>query len=480
MLETKNFIKNNSKIEESNISQEYVNQKGGEVIASGGFGCIFKPELQCSNNDPTRETNRISKLMINKNAIEEFNLIQNFKNILNTIPNYENYFLLDNFTLCKPNKLTKNDLKKYNKKCKALKKKNITVKNINKSLDKILSLNMPDGGIDVEDFIEKDKHFIKTKFIKLNNSLLDLLKNGIIPMNKLNVYHCDIKDANVLVQIKNNDINTRLIDWGLSIIHNSETEFPRKLYRRPFQYNVPFSSILFNKEFIRRYHNFVNLNPNPNYFQIREFVINYIFIWNNIRGPGHLDAINKIVKIFTLSELSGIKKKKIRNHVIEYDFTYYYIVEYISKILHKYTNNGKLELLKYFNTVFLKNIDIWGFTMIYICIVEHLYNSFKNLNDYQIQIINKIKYIIIHFLYENPIHPINIDSLVIELTNLNDIIDKNFTDIHKKYNDIDKGNQNILSNLNTNSDYYYKKGGKTYKLVKKSNNSKKTRRRIIK
>ncbi len=32
MLENKNFIKNNSKIEESNISQEYVNQKGGEVI----------------------------------------------------------------------------------------------------------------------------------------------------------------------------------------------------------------------------------------------------------------------------------------------------------------------------------------------------------------------------------------------------------------------------------------------------------------
>lgn len=440
-----------------------INQKGGEVIASGGFGCIFKPALKCSNDESKIETNKISKLMTNKNAIEEFNLIQKFKNILNTIPNYENYFLLDNFTLCKPVKLTKDDLKKYNKKCKALKKKNITVKNINKSLDKILSLNMPNGGIDIEDFIEKDKKFVKTKFIKLNNSLIDLLKNGIIPMNKLNVYHCDIKDSNVLVQNKDN-MKTRLIDWGLSIIYNSDTNFPRKLYRRPFQFNVPFSSILFNKEFIKRYHNFVSLNPNPNYFQIREFVINYIFIWNNIRGPGHLDAINKIIKILTFSELTAIKKKKIRNHVIEYDFTYYYIIEYLSKILYKYTNNDKLDLLKYFNKVFLKNIDIWGFIMIYVSIIEYLYNSFEKFNDYQLQIINKIKYIIIHFLYENPIHPINIDSLVIELTNLNEIIN---TD-----------NSNNLSNLNTKSEYIYKKGGKTKKSNKYSKNNK-TRRRII-
>jgi len=444
------------------------NQKGGEVIASGGFGCIFKPELKCANNNSKiNRNNRISKLMINKNAIEEYNLIQKFKNILNTIPNYENFFLLDKFTLCRPNKLTKNDLKKYNKKCKALKKKNITVKNINKSLDKILSLNMPHGGIDVEDFIEMDNKFLKNKFIKLNNSLIDLLKNGIIPMNKLNVYHCDIKDSNVLVQTNNNTLNTRLIDWGLSIIHYSSKDFPRKLYRRPFQYNVPFSSILFNKEFIQRYHNFVSLNPNPNYFQIREFVINYIFIWNNVRGPGHLDAINKIFKILTISKLTAIKNKKIRNHVIEYDFTYYYIVEYISKILNKYTNNGKLELLKYFNTVFLQNIDIWGFTMIYISVVEKLYNSFESLNEYQLQMIHKIKYIIIHFLYENPIQPINVDSLVDELTNLNKVIDNNDSNV---------------SNLNTKTFNFYKKGGKTNKNKSNKNNSNKnkTRRRIIK
>jgi hypothetical protein len=400
--------------------------------------------------------------MTNKNAIEEFNIIQKFKNILKTIPNYGNYFLLNDFTLCKPNKLTKDDLKKYNKKCKALKKKNITIKNINKSLDKIMSLNMPYGGIDIDEFIENDEKFVSSKLINLNNSLIDLLINGIVPMNKLNVYHCDIKDSNVLVQNDENGLNTRLIDWGLSIYQSSNRGIPRKLYRRPFQYNIPFSSILFNKEFISRYSNFVSLNPKPSYFQIREFVINYIFIWNDIRGPGHLEQINKIVKILTISELNGIKKKKIKNHVIEYDFTYYYIVEYISKILDKYTINGKIELLKYFNNIFLKNIDIWGFIMIYISLVEYLYNSYNTLDDYQIEIINKVKYIIIHFLYENPNEPINVDSLVNELTNLNEII-KN------------EGKNNDTSIINSK---LFKEGGRTRK--KKLNKHNKTRRRIMK
>jgi serine/threonine protein kinase len=281
-------------------------------------------------------------------------------------------------------------------------------------------------------------------------------------MNKLNVYHCDIKDSNVLVQNDENGLNTRLIDWGLSIYQSSNRGIPRKLYRRPFQYNIPFSSILFNKEFISRYSNFVSLNPKPSYFQIREFVINYIFIWNDIRGPGHLEQINKIVKILTISELNGIKKKKIKNHVIEYDFTYYYIVEYISKILDKYTINGKIELLKYFNNIFLKNIDIWGFIMIYISLVEYLYNSYNTLDDYQIEIINKVKYIIIHFLYENPNEPINVDSLVNELTNLNEII-KN------------EGKNNDTSIINSK---LFKEGGRTRK--KKLNKHNKTRRRIMK
>jgi hypothetical protein len=62
--------------------------------------------------------------------------------------------------------------------------------------------------------------------------------------------------------------------------------------------------------------------------------------------------------------------------------------------------------------------------MIYIVLYEHLYESFNELNQYQMEFINKIKYIIIHFLYESPIEPIDVSSLVNELTSLNKVIEK--------------------------------------------------------
>ena len=421
-----------------------IKQNGGKVVNSGGFGCIFSPSLKCENTELNKgkdPQNEISKLMITKYAEYEYNQIEKYRKMLNVIPNYNNYFLLNKFQLCKPDKLTRNDLKGY-KKCKNIKKA-INGKNINDSLNELMVINMPNGGINIEEFI-KEYFTIKSNIIKLNNSLIDLLVNGIIPMNKLNVYHCDIKDGNVLIQNETVFI-TRLIDWGLSFIWNDRYKgIPSKIYRRPFEFNVPFSSILFNKDFIKLYNDFLELNPSPTFFSIREFVINYIFIWNNIRGPGHLNIINNIIKKFTINELTAIKDSDIKDHLIEYDFTHYYIVEYLSKILEKYTNNKEFDLMTYFKNVFLKNIDIWGFTMIYIEFYRNLYNSFNTLNEYQMEFILKIKYIIIHFLYESHIIPIDISSLIIELTDLNKLIDKfDVTHSSKKIEYLSKFEDNI-------------------------------------
>lgn len=394
------------------------NGKGGDVLASGGFGCIFDPPLQCALEDSWKNPRSpgLSKLMIKKNAESEFKHIQEFKNLLQTIPNYKQYFLLDNFSICKPNKLTNSDLKNF-KKCKALSKRGYTKKTINKSLDDLLVINMPNGGINVEEFV--NKYFTKNNIIHLNNSLIDLLVNGILPMNQLNVYHCDVKDSNVLVD---KTFRTRLIDWGLSIHYGTplENAVPRSLYRRPFQFNVPFSVILFNGEFLKLYDDFLLKNPNPEYYSIREFVINYIFVWNEIRGAGHLEAINDIITQFSESELVSIEKQKVKEHFIEYDFTYYYIVEYLSKILKKWTNNGTIDLFGYFNNVFIKNVDIWGFIMIYVAIYEKIYKS-KNAETFK-EYTNKIKQIIQHFLFSKPNEIIDTNLLVNELTKLNNIL----------------------------------------------------------
>ena len=368
------------------------NLKGGKVIASGGFGCIFQPALKCKTQSKTqnKNTNRISKLMTKKHARTEYKEITKFQKLLKQIPHYSDYFLLNDFVLCKPTKLSVKDLTNYKKKCKALNKKNITVKKVNNSLNKLLTLNMPYGGIDL-------KH-VDMSFTKLNVSLIRLLSKGILPMNQLEVYHCDIKESNIL--IKNQF--ARLIDWGLSTEFKRGQPIPKVLCNRPFQYNVPFSNILFNKYFLKEYREFLKQNTNPSDESIRKFVRGYIFSWSKKRGVGHLYLINK--KLAQLFNNANDKNDKKKSKVV-YDFTYYYIVEYLFQILQTFTKNGTFDLYAYFSEVFIKNIDIWGFVMTYYMFI----NNNKNKNS---ETFKKIKYTIVHFLFENPTKPIDATKII--------------------------------------------------------------------
>ena len=74
---------------------------GGKVIASGGFGCVFSPALKCKGKT-SRESNKISKLMTKKHAIDEYNEIEIIREKLEKIPNYGAYFLLSGINLCEP------------------------------------------------------------------------------------------------------------------------------------------------------------------------------------------------------------------------------------------------------------------------------------------------------------------------------------------------------------------------------------------
>jgi hypothetical protein len=82
------------------------------------------------------------------------------------------------------------------------------------------------------------------------------------------------------------------------------------------------------------------------------------------------------------------------------------------------------------------------------------------------EFISKIKYIIIHFLYESPIEPIDVSSLVEELTSLNKVIekfDKNVDSKRLEYN-IEAGSKK-------------KKNQRTYKLRTNINSKTKKRRK---
>jgi len=70
-------------------------------------------------------------------------------------------------------------------------------------------------------------------------------------MNKLGILHFDLKSANILID---DSSQLRIIDWGLSVI-SKNNRIPSGSTSRPIQFNLPFSTVLFNKKIM----NHINL-----------------------------------------------------------------------------------------------------------------------------------------------------------------------------------------------------------------------------
>jgi serine/threonine protein kinase len=404
-------------------------KKGGKAIASGGFGCVFSPALKCEGSI-NRETGKISKLMSEKHANQEYEEIQKIKQQVDTIPNYEDYFILNDLTLCKPAKLTPSDLVDYSKTCTALPKHKITKKNINDKLDKLLLLNIPNGGIPVDDYIFDNGSFDIIE--ELNDCLMKLLKKGIVPMNKRNIYHCDIKDSNVLVDVTKRNMKTRLIDWGLATEYKpfEDNPFPKTWRNRPLQYNVPFSVIIFSDAFVDKYTKFIDDGGKPDEIGLKPFVIDYIHFWIKERGAGHYKFINEIMYILFSNELNTLNDEDIKR-VIENDFTLSYITNYIVDILIHYTRfreNGSLNLREYLDNVFINNVDIWGFCMVYFPLLEILHNNYNKLNSTEKEMFENLKVLIIN-LYVTRTEKLNINEILEQLNELHQLIKYN---IHGK------------------------------------------------
>jgi len=397
-------------------------KKGGNVLASGGFGCVFSPALKCEGSS-TIEKGKISKLMTEKHATEEYNEINSIREQLKDIPDYEDYYLVNDLTLCKPAKLNKSDLKDFTKKCKALPKDNITKDNINESLDKLMTLNMPNGGIPVDDYIYNNGSF--DKLYELNDSLIKLLKHGILPMNKKRIYHCDIKDSNILVDDSDKTtLKARLIDWGLSTEYKpfKNESFPKTWRNRPFQFNVPFSVVLFTDAFVQKFTKYFEDGGELEEDYLKPFIIDYIHFWIKERGAGHYKFINEIMYILFSSDIKSLNEKD-KKDLIETNFTLNYISNYLTDVLIKYATfreDGTLNLRIYLDNVFVYNVDIWGFCVTYFPILELLFNNYSNLTSNELEMFTSIKKLFIH-IYTTSSEKLNTRDIINHLKNLGDL-----------------------------------------------------------
>ena len=361
---------------------------GGAVLGAGGFGCVYKPILKCKGKNVTKK-NRVSKLMLKKNAISEFNEMMKFSHVLKSIRDSNKYFIIKDIEICDPEKIPKKDLTDF-KKCINLTKHGLTQKNVNSNLNKLNLLQISDGGTDLSQYLNKTK-MSYSSFIKINELLIKLLKNAILKVNSKNLIHNDIKSMNVLYDKK----NIRLIDWGISYFHDNKIN--SFISNRPISFNLPFSHILFSDLFLTEYNNFLNSYTDFNN-ELYIFIVKFYSKYLNTIGEGHHQAIMSFLYMIT----GGSDKECL--HII---YTYLY------KILFYFTKNKKVLLKDYYNKVFIHNTDIWGFIYIYIDILD-----IKNNYSHKATIVEGVKKMF-RYMFNSSYYKIDTKKLINHLNSLN-------------------------------------------------------------
>jgi hypothetical protein len=76
--------------------------------------------------------------------------------------------------------------------------------------------------------------------------------------------------------------------------------------------------------------------------------------------------------------------------------------------------------MEYFTQVFLKNLDVWGFVMTYLPILEYLNGYYSKLCNCELLIIEKIREMILYVI-ECSYVPIDVDKIVEKLDDLNEL-----------------------------------------------------------
>ena len=407
-------------------------RKGGRVVASGSYGCVFHPALRC-HSKKTRSKNKITKLMMRKDAKDEYELSQKILRRIKHIKNYKNYFMVDDFSLCTPGKLSKKDLEEYDERCHALTREYITKQNINepKSLDKILALNMPNGGVSIDKYLRE--YHSDDDCIELNNKLIDLLVNGIVKMNANHIYHCDLKYDNILVERDNstNTVYTRLIDWGLSTeyVPFKHHEFMSAWGDRPILFNQPFSVVLFSEKFKTLYREYIESGKEIEEESLKPFVLNYVRLVTREHGSRQLEYVKLIMYMLFIPSYAKGNHSQSQEKKVDEEITTPYIVNYIVQVLLKFTNlkeDKTIDLQFYLDNLFIKIVDIYGFVLSYIVIYEMIQtkqSTFGTHTKKENKILNFLKKLFIKYLFEPCVEEINIKELVENLRELNHLIE---------------------------------------------------------
>ncbi len=160
---------------------------------------MFRPALQCRGQKQSPE-GKISKLSRTDVSEREWAKVSVIRTAIDDAfkalgQDLNPYFILPDTEPCVP-QFKEEDLgEEFTKHCNAYRGNNVRI------------LQITDGGATLYD------RRPKLKFIPFLNAMIQLLQNGIVPLNRQGVLHGDIKPDNVVCETKNHKYEIRLIDW---------------------------------------------------------------------------------------------------------------------------------------------------------------------------------------------------------------------------------------------------------------------------
>lgn len=359
--------------------------KGGKPIASGSYGCVFKPALLCQG-DTERAPGTVTKLMNIQNFKDEEEEIKKIAPYLAKIPNNQKYFVVTQIKKCVPQGYTQEDLTDFNKVCRPLLKGingsyMTNASYIEKDTQKgyFVGLNLPDGGMDLFDYLINSNPS-KQDLVKFLQSYSELIQHGIRPMNIVGVFHLDVKAENMVYKPDTNEV--KLIDWGYA--EYLPEKAPAPVFNRTLMQNRPFTNVLF--------YNRPDKNPVLKFFRV--FLLND----GNRKAGTPISAILKQQGITTkerkriiIDKLANELRTSIffnKSSIVNYFGSqralghYNYIVtDYfgglpakmlstislqIASVLVEFSYNEKrnhfvdFDINRFYHTVFKYNVDIYG------------------------------------------------------------------------------------------------------------------------
>lgn len=390
--------------------------QGGKPIGSGTYGCVFYPALKCKSNSRDIKTKKrkksrypmVSKLMTERNLLSEYKEIDVIKKALQHLPFFKKYFLLENVSYCQPKKLTKNDFVDFDKKCKSSKFNKDT---INDNINKYFILNMPYGGDTVKEFINSLSS--NASFIDLNNHMIDLIQNAVIPMNENHVYHSDIKDKNLLVATSANGTkfeNLKIIDWGLATVSSSFEKIPSRWENRPLQFNAPLSCVLFFPDFLDQFNDmFVKKNGYLTDDDYGKILTNFLdFLLKD--APGHFGVINDFLKdLFSGENFSSSTTTRD------------VIINYLREILKRFSHmdTGGFDFETYIDKVYRHILDIHGVLTCYWPVIELLASTYSSLQGTDLKMFQFFKSFMFKYLFNPRVKPYDMKSLEKDMKYIN-------------------------------------------------------------